>query len=465
MSGGSLHDPKHHGERATPGQGATASAHMGEEGVMWVGVTVEEDEEAGGVSNVEEDGRDRYSESEANAITPGSPKLEIKRLLYTIIHDAMQHARTVGDMDLHRMINRVEQQVRTLEYSFVKSEEMSKQMIQQLQEQLREVQMQKMKVESDLHHKLANVRTAASLQHQQQVEQLARENMANLQTRHFLESRLGDGDKQAADLLKDLSALHHQLADMRLERDKARTEVEQLRSQMGSSSAVRSKMEDLIEGMQSLTYERDRLVVALETAVAERDSVHLAEAEVRTSRDVASKECELLRERERALEAELAEFVVAKRSLQAEIDALRNNEVPFCSIGCWYCRRALGLEEFLLAPVSFVQCGTSDSSCLPVRQVSLRRIHHDDKQRLIAQIGVLERRMGTGGGGEGGGGGESQQSGERTQEEPSASSVENAEEVVRLRRAVATLESKCAAHEKEAKKIKFYMSTLPLPAG
>lgn len=323
---------------------------------MWVGVTVEEDEEVEGeskfVAGAQQGKMDEYSEGGANAVAPGSPKLEIKRLLYTIIHDAMQHARTVGDMDLHRMINRVEQQVRTLEYSFVKSEEMSKQMIQQLQEQLREAQTQRMKMESDLHHKLANVRTAASLQHQQQVENLARENFSNLQTRHFLESRLGDGDKQAADLLKDLSALHHELTDVRLDRDKARAEVEMLRTQMGSNSAARSKMEDLTTGMQSLTYERDMLAVALEAAVAEKDGVQLAEAEARTSRDVASKECELLREREGALEAELAEFRDAKRSLQEEIDALRKNEVSFCCIGSWECRRALGLEELLCAPSS-----------------------------------------------------------------------------------------------------------------
>ena len=36
-----------------------------------------------------------------------SPKLEIKRCLYTQIHDAMQHARTAGNIDLHIMINKV----------------------------------------------------------------------------------------------------------------------------------------------------------------------------------------------------------------------------------------------------------------------------------------------------------------------------------------------------------------------
>lgn len=94
----------------------------------------------------------------------------------------------------------------------------------------------------------------------------------------------------------------------------------------------------------------------------------------------------------------------------------------------------------------------------------MRRIHHDDQQRLIAQLGSLERKTGSGGGGAVGDS-TSQQSGTRTPEKPSASRDSGAEEVVRLRRAVATLESKCAAHEKEAKKIKFYMSTLPLPAG
>jgi hypothetical protein len=34
-----------------------------------------------------------------------SPRLEIKRQLYNIFHDAMQHARNKGDMDLHRMIS------------------------------------------------------------------------------------------------------------------------------------------------------------------------------------------------------------------------------------------------------------------------------------------------------------------------------------------------------------------------
>ena len=34
-----------------------------------------------------------------------SPRLEIKRQLYNIFHDVMQHARNKGDMDLHRMIS------------------------------------------------------------------------------------------------------------------------------------------------------------------------------------------------------------------------------------------------------------------------------------------------------------------------------------------------------------------------
>ena len=36
-------------------------------------------------------------------------------------------------------------------------------------------------------------------------------------------------------------------------------------------------------------------------------------------------------------------------------------------------------------------------------------------------------------------------------------------EVLRLRQEVAVLEKRCATYEKEAKKLKFYMSTLPLP--
>ena len=60
---------------------------------MWVGVTVEEDEEVEGeskfVAGAQQGKMDEYSEGGANAVAPGSPKLEIKRLLYTIIHDAM----------------------------------------------------------------------------------------------------------------------------------------------------------------------------------------------------------------------------------------------------------------------------------------------------------------------------------------------------------------------------------------
>lgn len=40
---------------------------------------------------------------------------QLKKLLYTTIHDAMQLARSAGDMDLHRLINKVEKQVRLLE--------------------------------------------------------------------------------------------------------------------------------------------------------------------------------------------------------------------------------------------------------------------------------------------------------------------------------------------------------------
>ena len=71
--------------------------------------------EMGGEWPVTRPGQDA-SDLRLNKGTPGmeadaqveaqSPKLEIKRRIYTIIHDAMQYARTKGDIELHRMINR-----------------------------------------------------------------------------------------------------------------------------------------------------------------------------------------------------------------------------------------------------------------------------------------------------------------------------------------------------------------------
>lgn len=94
----------------------------------------------------------------------------------------------------------------------------------------------------------------------------------------------------------------------------------------------------------------------------------------------------------------------------------------------------------------------------------MRRIHNDDTQRLRAHIAALERQAAGMHAGklsrEGAEGGRSSvpSSAEEVGGEPS-------QEVDRLKLEVAALQSKCAEYAKEAKKLKFYMSTLPLPAG
>lgn len=61
----------------------TVSLHPGGEGGMWVGVTVEEDDENDGMGNdlqsIEQNGKVGQAEGEASSMTPNSPKLEIKR--------------------------------------------------------------------------------------------------------------------------------------------------------------------------------------------------------------------------------------------------------------------------------------------------------------------------------------------------------------------------------------------------
>lgn len=227
-----------------------------------------------------------------------SPKLELKKLLYTTIHDAMQLARSAGDMDLHRLINKVEKQVRLLEDGHQVTEDRYQRRVAELEQVLR------------------NTARKKEEEHNERVGQL-HTTIRDLTTANF---NLSGKLKEAAAAEGSYRAREEMLLD------KVK-ELEGVREQLAAVS------DNQVKGIARLQERETRAAAALGEAEMQAAQYIAAKVRAEEERNRTEEERQKLAEmvsgmteRMAGLEDGLQQQRAAARALQASLDAHRQEK-------------------------------------------------------------------------------------------------------------------------------------------
>ena len=404
-----------------------------------------------------------------------SPKLEIKRMLYTIIHDAMQRARTTGDIHLHKMINRVEQQVRIFEAAFTKSEAHAELTIKRLQETIQ------------ASNSCGQSQPAADHAPPQTRENSSPQNDSNADLRRILEPCLGDGVKTLEGLPEYLQRLKNQVDKLQAERDKALGDASALREQLSAHGPVRTRFEELIMAVRRLAQERDRLLAEHES---ERMQLQHELLQLRESNMALHGEFAPLHARAVELQQDLSVAVHRESELRKELERMQENESAIHRLHQDDTERLKNRIEALEAMTqsqsgttpsisrqgepnlkSIFRSASSSHSCQTTgtpsnpdqheggigvespggkegdalrRQLAVLREENEVLRRSSAELAGLPVKCA------------------RSANEPLFNHHEG-DDVAHLQEEVAALRIESAGYQKEVKKLKLYMSTMPFP--
>ena len=404
-----------------------------------------------------------------------SPKLEIKRMLYTIIHDAMQRARTTGDIHLHKMINRVEQQVRIFEAAFTKSEAHAELTIKRLQETIQ------------ASNSCGQSQPAADHAPPQTRENSSPQNDSNADLRRILEPCLGDGVKTLEGLPEYLQRLKNQVDKLQAERDKALGDASALREQLSAHGPVRTRFEELIMAVRRLAKERDRLLAEHES---ERMQLQHELLQLRESNMALHGEFAPLHARAVELQQDLSVAVHRESELRKELERMQENESAIQRLHQDDTERLKNRIEALEAMTqpqsgttpsisrqgepnlkSIFRSASSSHSCQTTgtpsnpdqheggigvespgrkegdalrRQLAVLREENEVLRRSSAELAGLPAKCA------------------RSANEPLFNHHEG-DDVAHLQEEVAALRIESAGYQKEVKKLKLYMSTMPFP--